>query len=54
MSAVPEYPEDPGDPNRKVSDSLTLNLYGGLQCDLSGHNGTECSHCIDHKATGMW
>ena len=31
MSAVPE------DPNTyKVSDCLTLNLYGGLQCDLSG------------------
>ena len=25
MSTVPEYP---GDPDRKVSDSLTLNLYG--------------------------
>ena len=30
MSAVPENHEDP---DRKVSDSLTLNLYG-LQCDL--------------------
>ena len=32
MSAVPENHEDP---DRKVSDSLTLNLYGGLQSDLT-------------------
>ena len=48
MSTVPEYPEDP---DRKVSDSFTLNLYGGLQCDLSGHNG---NHSIMHRATAMW
>ena len=37
MSAMPEDPEDS---DKKVSDSLTLNLYDGLQSDLS--------------ATGMW
>ena len=49
MSALPEYPFW-----GKVSGSLILNLYSGLQFDLSGHSGAECSHSIDHKATGMW
>ena len=33
MSAVPEVS---GYLYMKVSDNLPLNLYGGLQCDLSG------------------
>ena len=44
-------PEDSEDSDGKVSDSFTLNLYGGLQFDLSGHNG---SHSINRRATAMW
>ena len=36
VNAMSAIPEDPEDPDREVSDSLTVNLYGGLQCDLSG------------------
>ena len=36
VNAMSAVPEDPEDPNRKVSDSLSLNLYDRLQCDLSG------------------
>ena len=33
VNAMSTVPEDSKFPNRKVSDNLTLNLYGGLQCD---------------------
>ena len=36
VNAMSAMPEDPEDSDKKVSDSLTLNLYGGLQSDLSG------------------
>ena len=40
MSAVPEDPITPefyaSPDDWKVSDSLTVNLYGELRCDLSG------------------
>ena len=36
VNAMSALPEDSKSPYRKVSNSLTLNLYGGLQCDLSG------------------
>ena len=35
VNAMSAVSEDPEDPDWKVSDSLTLNLYGGLLCDLS-------------------
>ena len=35
VNAMSAIPEDPEDPDKKVSYSLTLNLYGGLQCDLN-------------------
>ena len=34
MSAIPE--DDYEYHDKKVSDSLTVNLYGGYQCSLSG------------------
>ena len=36
VNAMSAVPEDPEEPDWKVSDSLTLKLYGGLQYDLSG------------------
>ena len=33
LNAMSAVPEDSKFPNMKVSDNLTLNLYGGLQCD---------------------
>ena len=57
VNAESAVPEDLEDPDWKVSDSLTLNLHGGLQCDLivsKKHSSPECSSSIDYKATGMW
>ena len=36
VNAMSAVPEDSEDLDRKVSDSVTLNLYGGLQCWLTG------------------
>ena len=52
VNAMSAVPEDPEDPDWKVSNSVTLDLYVGLQCNLSGWKKLNVySQSIEHKAT---
>ena len=55
VNAMSAIPEDPEFPDWEVSDSLSTCMVDfSVTLIGSRHSGTECTHSIDHIATGMW